>query len=94
MSFPFPLDKRIMWPYPDFHPLGFPPPGDGDAHLLRPYRPSSVYMAPQALHLHLGEPDNSKVTIWHEGRGSIAFRQGVPLTFPDHVHLHPDPVHR
>ena len=64
------LDVRGMWPFADFQPPGLPPPGDGDAHLLRPDRPSAVHMAPQALHLHLGEPDNSKVAIWHEGMGS------------------------
>merc|ERR1711963_478571 len=56
---------------------GLPAPGDRDAHLLRPYRPSSLHMAPQALHLHLGEPHNSKTAIWHE----------------DYLHLHPDSVH-
>jgi hypothetical protein len=46
---------------------GLPPFGDGDAHLPRPYRPAAVHLAPQALYLHLREPDRSKVTIWHEG---------------------------
>jgi hypothetical protein len=89
----YPLDECNMWPYADSYPLGLPPPGDRDAHLLRPHRPSAVHMAPQALHLHLGEPNNSKVTIWHEGTRSAASRQGIFLTFLDHVHLHPDPVH-
>lgn len=48
------------------HP-GLPPFGGGDAHLLRPYRPIAIHMAPQALHLHLGEPYNSEAAVWHEG---------------------------
>lgn len=28
-------------------------------------------MAPQALHLYLGEPYNSKAAIWHEGTTNL-----------------------
>lgn len=75
------------------HLLGLPPPGDGDAHLLRPHRPSALHMAPQALHLHFGEPYNSKAAIWHEGMGVTVFKWRTRLTCVDYVHLHPDPVH-
>jgi hypothetical protein len=46
---------------------GLPPSGHRDAHLLRPHRPAAVHMAPQALHVHLGEPNSREATIWHEG---------------------------
>lgn len=47
--------------------LGLPPVGDGDAHLLCSHRPAAVHMAPQALHLHLGESYSCQTTVWHEG---------------------------
>ena len=47
--------------------LGLPPVGDGDAHLLCSHRPAAVHMAPQALHLHFGEPYSCQTTVWHEG---------------------------
>jgi hypothetical protein len=47
--------------------LGLPPVGDRDAHLLCSHRAAAVHMAPQALHLHLGEPYSCQTTVWHEG---------------------------
>ena len=82
-----------MWPHADSLLLGLPPVGDGDAHLLRPHRPSAIHMAPQALHLHFGEPHNSKVTIWNEGMGKAHSEYRTSLTCVDYFHLHPDPVH-
>jgi hypothetical protein len=55
-----------MWPPCLLFP-GLPLVGDGDVYLPRPHRPSAVHMAPQALYLHLREPDYRKTTIWHEG---------------------------
>ena len=51
------------------HP-GVPPPGGGDAHLLRTHRAAAIHMAPQALHLHLGEPHYREAAIWNEGISS------------------------
>jgi hypothetical protein len=47
--------------------LGLPPLGDGDDDLPCPDRPSAFHLAPQALYVHLREPDCSEITIWHEG---------------------------
>jgi hypothetical protein len=59
---------------------GLPPFGDGDAHLPRPYRPAAVHLAPQALYLHLREPDRREVTIWHEGMVLVSAGFGINLT--------------
>ena len=54
----------------------------GDERVHAAHRASSVYLEAQALQLHLGEPADSKIAIWHEGwRWDLRLRAAM-LTGP------------
>ena len=46
---------------------GVPVAGRGNDYIYAPHYPPAVHLEEKTLHVHLREPSDCEITVWHEG---------------------------